>query len=1014
MPAPAGKTNDDYWKRAVDALTGYTLPDRKTLFDDMKGSHDIPLMYVWVDRNIKVPGTGYLPGFASSGGWKREGADFIIPFYTMARHGDGLDHNKAHVHLIGAPVDEGGSTRYPAGGQFTRSGKWDSKHLEKSDGSHFTWDNSKFSQYTVGSARALAEIAGKEGSTRGFSHSGLSVDDTLAVHLPSFTDVALSFERVNRFLINQSKVLADWEKKDIGEGSAEWAGSAAGLFKHLVHRLNRNYEGYVDQLAPPGEGGNGNSLSLSGGHVFTTYPGRTLVDTADAYRDAARRLSQAWSKWHHLMGSPHRWLVDHLWDIYAQVLDNQMAFVDFETRGFTSYPVRTEAYKGYVEIDGRQMWLSEWDAWRAIGQLAVDRWQKSVDDALGEIAKEVLPALDRTLADAVDAFPQQLTDRDTSSLGDVSVKEANKKLLDEQKKRLQDLGGNNELSEQALAHQKKVQEDYEKDREAAKKAQEDARAQNEKDREEAKKYSDEIRKQNEQDAAEARKAQEDARKLGEQDRAEANAYAEEARKQNEQDRAAANLYAEEARRQSEQDRADAQALIPSPAVLGPAAGGLADGDRKKATEEARRQSEEAAAAAREYREQLREANDDDLEAARGLLGGTRAADPDSALSDLSDLSDLSAADNARLEAEHRRETLQAQLALDTAEHRADQQEQDARADYEQARADAQSSYEQARQEADRARADARAAYDNALARGEDPARAKEEYDRAVAEAGQRQQAARAEADRDLTQAREQYDRAMDDAAAARQEAREEYESRIAGIDGRHEELGLDRRTPQEIVRDKLSTMSEPYTAPLPAGAGTVYAPGLFDTDAFTSAGYGPDLPSGDVPAGTAEAIRAAAAAGDDTYGATVDEAYGALGQNASAAAGATAAGSGPGSGSGAMAPPMYPPMGGMGGGMGGGGQDQNGAGRQRNVLDSPIVRRPTRAGRAGDSRENAVPAARRVATSAQVPFAPPMSGGNERGQQTSSGRARTAWTAEEEHDDVWGTDEGGAPQALGR
>ncbi|MEU1695059.1 AAWKG family protein, partial [Streptomyces hirsutus] len=932
MAAPAGKTNDDYWKRAVDALTGYTLPDRKTLFDDMKGSHDIPLMYVWVDRNIRPVGTGYLPGFASSGGWKREGADFIIPFYTMARHGNGLDHNKAHIHLIGAPVDEGGSTRYPSGGQFTRPGKWDSKHLKKSDGSHFTWDNSKFSQYSVGSARALAEIAGEPGSTRGFSHSGLSVDDGLAVHLPSFTDVALSFERVNRFLINQSKVLADWEKKDIGEGSAEWAGSAASLFKHLVHRLNRNYEGYVEQLAPPGGGG---TLS-AGGHGFTTYPGRTLAETGDAYRDAARRLSQAWSKWHRLMGSPHRWLVDHLWDVYAQVLDNQMAFVDFETRGFMSYPVRNEAYKGYVEIGGQQMWLSEWAAWKAIGQQAVDRWQKSVDDALGEIAKEVLPSLDRTLADAVDAFPKQLTDRDTSSLGDVSVKEANKKLLEEQKKQLQGLGGNDELSQQALAQQKKVQEDYEKDREEAKKAQEEARKQNEKDREEAKKYSEEIRKQNEQDATEARKAQEEARKLGEQDRTEANAYAEEARRLSEQDRTGANAYAEEARRQNEQDRADAQALVSSPAGLGSLAGGLADTDRKKATEEARKQSEEAAAAVREYQEQLREANADDLEAARDLVDGAGQAGLDSARSDLSD------ADNARLEAEHRRETLQAQLALDTAEHRADQQEQAARADYEQAKADAQNSYEQARQEADRARADAGAAYDNALAQGEDPEKAKEEYDRTVAEADQRQRAARAEADRDLAQAREQYDRAMDDAAAARQEAQEEYESRIAGIDGRYEELGLDRRTPEEIVRDKLSTLSEPYAATSSAGDGNVYAPGIFDTGTPTSAGYGPDLPSGDVTAGTAEAIQASAVAGDDAYGATAGDVYGALGQNASTTAGGTAAG--PGSGSGAMAPPMHPPM----GGMGGGGQDQNAAGRQRNVLDSPVVRRPTRAGRAGD------------------------------------------------------------------
>ncbi|WP_217127488.1 AAWKG family protein [Streptomyces sp. AC558_RSS880] len=1044
MATPADKTNDDYWKRAVDALTGYTLADRKTLFDDMKGNHDIPLMYIWVDRNIRPVGTGYVPGFASSGGWQREGEDFLLPFYTMAKHGKGLDHNKAHITFIGAPVDSQGKDIHPAGGVYARAGKWTSKALKKSDGSHFTWDNSKFAQYSLGAGNALAQIANAPFSTRGFSHSGLAVDDSLAVHLPSFTEVALSFERVNRFLIAQSKVLADWEKRDIGEGSTEWAGSAASLFKHLVHRMNRNYEGYVEQLAPPGKGGTA-SVVLDG-DVFTTYPGRTLAETQIAYREAARRLYDAWSRWQHLMGSPHRWLLDHLWDVYRQVLDNQMAFVDFETRGFMSYPVRTEGYKGYVEIGGRQMWLSEWDAWRAIGQEAVDRWQKSLDDALGAVAKEVIPKIDRTLADAVDAFPKQLTDKDTSSLSDTSVKEENRKLLDEQKKRLNGMGGNDELTQQALTHQKQVQEDYKKDREEGKKAQEEARKQSELDRAEARKYQDEARKQSELDRAEAqkyqdearkqneqdreaakeeaKKAQEEARKQSELDRAEAEKYEEEARKQSELDRAEAEKYQEEARKQNEQDRAEAQSLAASSAGLSALANDQARAEAKKAQEEARKQSEldraeaekyeeearkqseldraeaekyeeEARkqseldrAEAKKYEEQLRAANDGDLAAARALLDG----------------SDLSAPSNADLQAEHQRETLQAQIARDAAEHLADQQEQDARADYERARADAQDSYEQAKQEADQARADAKAEYDNAIARGEDPQKAKEEYDKAVAAADQQQQAARAEADRDLAAARERYDQAMDDAATARQEAQEDYERQIADIDGKYDDLGLDLRTPEEIVRDRLSTLSEPYSSS--SQGGDVYAPGTFDTGTYAPAGYVSSLPSGDVPAGTAEAVQAAAAWEDGTYGALGD---GALGRNAASAgeAAATAAGAG----AGAMAPGMYPPMGGMGGAPGGG-QDQNGNGRQRNVLDSPIVRRSTRAGRAGDGGENAVPAARRVSTSAGVPFAPPMAGGNERGQRTSSDRARTAWATEE--DDVWGTEEGGAPQALGR
>ncbi|MFF5897956.1 AAWKG family protein [Streptomyces argenteolus] len=1007
MAEATDKTNDDYWKRAVDALTGYTLADRKTLFDDMKGNHDIPLMYIWVDKNIRPVGTGYLPGFASSGGWHREGEDFLMPFYTMAKHGDGLDHNKAHITFIGTSLGDDGKTKIPAGGQVVSPGKWTSKHLTKSDGSKFTWDNSKLAQYSYGSGGALEQIMNAPYSTRGFSHSGLSVDDGAAVHLPSFTDVALSFERVNRFLITQAKVLAEWEKRDIGEGSSEWAGSAANLFKHMVHKLSRNYEGYVEQLAPPGKGG-ASSLVLDG-EVFTTYPGRTLAETQLAYRDAARQLHTAWSRWHRLMGSPHRWLLDHLWDIYRQVLDNQMAFVDFETRGLMSYPVRTAEYKGYVEVGGQQMWLSEWDTWRAIGQEAVNRWQKSIDDALGEIAKEVIPKIDRTLADAVDAFPKQLTDKDTSSLGEISVKEENKKLLAEQKKQLNGLGGDDELTRMQKAFQKQVEEDYKTGRE-------EARKQSEKDRAETNSYEAEVRKQNDLERAKSEEYAEQARKQNDEERAKGAEYAEAARKQADQDRADAQALTassaglgalagtqaqadqqkaqEEARKQYDLDWADAQALTASSAGLGALTSPQTRAEQKKVQEEAQKQYDQDRADAEKYQEELRATNSEDLAAARALVEGA----------------DVPAPSNADLQADHQRETLQAQLAHDAARHDIDQQTQDAKADYEQARADAQDSYEQAKQQADQARADAKAEYDNAIARGEDPEKARAEYDKAVAAADRQQQAARTEADRDLAEAREQYDDVMRDSAANRQEAQEEYERQIADINQKYDELGMDTRTPEEIVRDKLATISEPHVS-LPSSPGdNVYAPGTFDAGAYTPAAYDSGMPAGAGLDGRTAESRSSADTGEDAYGPLGSNAYAAaqtddpsLGGAGSAAASA---------GAGAMSPGMYPPMGGGMGGGAGGGQDQSGGGRQRNVLDSSIVRRPARAGRPAEAGESTIPAARRVSTSTGMPFAPPMAGSNERGQRTSSDRTRTTWTAEEE--DVWGADEGGAPQALGR
>ncbi|MFD9532259.1 microtubule/TRAF3 and DISC1 binding protein, partial [Streptomyces sp. NPDC060010] len=139
-------------------------------------------------------------------------------------------------------------------------------------------------------------------------------------------------------------------------------------------------------------------------------------------------------------------------------------------------------------------------------------------------------------------------------------------------------------------------------------------------------------------------------------------------------------------------------------------------------------------------------------------------------------------------------------------------------------------------------------------------------------------------------------------------------------------------------------------------------------------------------------------------------------------------GSLPGSGAGSPAGPMGTPMGGMGGpmgGMGGGGGGGGGGGsgtseRVRNVIDDGRTNGGPRGGRprAGSPRgvqeENdvRVSAPRTATTTGASPFAP-MGGAAPGGQQTQSGdRTRDAWVQEEE--DVWGTDEGGAPAVIGR
>ncbi|MFD9430140.1 AAWKG family protein [Streptomyces sp. NPDC060002] len=111
------------------------------------------------------------------------------------------------------------------------------------------------------------------------------------------------------------------------------------------------------------------------------------------------------------------------------------------------------------------------------------------------------------------------------------------------------------------------------------------------------------------------------------------------------------------------------------------------------------------------------------------------------------------------------------------------------------------------------------------------------------------------------------------------------------------------------------------------------------------------------------------------------------------------------------------PLNGMQSPRGGGGGGGEGSGeRVRNVIDSngAISNRARSASRSTnggfDEREAT------VATTGGTPFMPPMGGGGPGGpgqQQTESGdRVRDTWVQEDE--DVWGTDEGGAPAVIGR
>ncbi|MGW7572936.1 AAWKG family protein [Streptomyces sp. NPDC054765] len=200
------------------------------------------------------------------------------------------------------------------------------------------------------------------------------------------------------------------------------------------------------------------------------------------------------------------------------------------------------------------------------------------------------------------------------------------------------------------------------------------------------------------------------------------------------------------------------------------------------------------------------------------------------------------------------------------------------------------------------------------------------------------------------------------------------------------------------------------------GATSLMSPDGTTNSGYLNGGSGPDTPHSG-PGG----LRSHGSQQPDYEQELYDpQPGGAGGQGGAGSAAASLGGPPSGAGGAPGGMPMSPGM--MGGGMGGmgGGGGRGGEGgpseRTRTVIDSGDVvsnrRRPSN-GRSGNGRYDDREAV--INTSSGSPFSTPMGGGHggpDRQQTQSGDREREAWMPEDE--DVWGSDEGGAPAVIGR
>ncbi|MFF7116383.1 AAWKG family protein [Streptomyces albogriseolus] len=1082
--------NDDYWKKAVDLLTGYVLPERKTLFDTLKGNDGIPMIHVRVEDE---GGPGYSSGFLSSGGWGTHNTNYTIPYYqpagndTSVSEGSYLYRYRVYITFLATPA-----AAPPSGEDVIAKFEKTSKVLmdkggSNSEGEKLDWDTSALVQYIYGSKAALDQLTMWPYSTHGFENRGIKVGDGTYVDLLTFTKTAQAFDRVVKFFEDSAVTIGTWDTENIGEGSDSWDGTSAAVFKALIHKLARNYEGYADQI--DGKGTEGSAVTIDTVTV-SSEPARALAAAQSVVLEQAQNLRDAWVAWR-AESNPQRWLYDMLQDARFNLIENQFEKTDFDTVSSGSgpyttwhnYVVSTAGFRNEIVIGEKSYGRpSDMTTWKAIAEEAVRRWEQSVQDWLSTKGAEAIVAVNKAFKEAEKAFDTSVTDKDDRPLSEISAKEeaaAEKKKAEAEAAAAKAQAEKEKAEAKAQAEKEKAEAKAERDKEKAEAEKEkaeakaqaekekaEAKAERDKEKAEAEKEKAEAKAQAEKEKAEAKAEQEAAKAQAEKEKAEAKAQAEkekaeakaeqaaakaEAQQQQafvlaqnqkaqdeakkERERAAAQAEADRAEAKAEQEAAKAQAEKEKAEAKAEQEAEKAEAKREQEAAKAEAEKEKAEAKAEQEKEKAeakaeqaaakeeaekekaeakaeQEAAKAEAKAEQEAAKAEAVAEREAAKQDQADAraraeaqqeearrEALQERQQARLDAENAKADAQADYEQQKAEARADRdaalqeadrQEAAARQEYEREKTEAQEQRDQARQDAERERAEARREYEREIAAGTDEKEAREEYDRRIAGIDAAEQAAVDRADAAEADARREYDEAKADAQAERQEARTEaeqarkdaksaYDQRMRDIQAEYDRINADQKDIDELIRQRIADLPEPPDLSAYNGGGSTGSAGSAYSSVFD----------------------------DNLY--NQDDLSSALGrpQGSDVLAGASADGTGTGPGS----PGMYPPMMRGAGGEAGG----NSGERTRTVIEPAVGRsgRTTAAQTVDDEEHRVVP--RSTQTSSSMPFMPPMGGmggAGERPQTESGDRERTTWLAEDE--DVWGTDEGGAPQALGR
>ncbi|MGW6831245.1 AAWKG family protein [Streptomyces massasporeus] len=481
--------SSDTWATLVTHITGYPVPDRKTVFDTLRSDHGGKLFRM----DIKERSLGLL--VKDSGFLTNKGEDYDIWFF---------DGGKKRSIMQARIVFEG---RVKSGDEliWAAPGSDNVEDAQVREGNEFTdYNKDKMStiplaRYMNGPRAALLELL--NGGTQDARFSDLGVPSADAVVLDSFNRTGESFDFAAKFFKDQAPILKDWEDR-FGRDDASWKGEAAEVFRSLLKKIRENYDNYVETF-------NKSATGDDTGTGETVYS-RALSLGRKYLEDAARELLKAWLDWAKSpYYDPHRVLRYVLDDLARWVDSDNVARTDIKsssTRYGTS--VYHSPKEGFTQTHPDYGDLTDIANWAKVGDEAVKIWYRGIDEHLGEPAAKVQSALNNHFLDLGKDFSGNIPEPKSTS---TASEEYEKRKLQEEKDEI------NRQNEENKKYQDELREEQNRQREEDKKYQDELREEQNRQREEDKKYQDELREEQNRQREEDKKYQDELRKEAERE-----------------------------------------------------------------------------------------------------------------------------------------------------------------------------------------------------------------------------------------------------------------------------------------------------------------------------------------------------------------------------------------------------------------------------------------------------------------------------------------------------------------